>query len=482
MHNNTTILPSIDEIKHQAKKLKQTQTEIKSHNGALDIIANKYGYATWKKMKPAIEEQEKNIFFVLGMTLFNSTVKEIPSIGANRDTVVEQIGQIARNHLGIIERYGSSDALTSIFLGEVAKYYINALYFPYEDTVNALREQSYRLAAKDGLSRPVDCIVTYPSFTYKRREDGVSLHIPVFRGYMLNGDIARLLEIKYERHDSDSGITMESAGDIIFELAELGLDEWTEDHEIYANERELMLVRILEILTTEHRGACKKEVIEDAIEKGAGEALRRIMTTELPFGTCTGGTGILEQLTAKYVVDDEVEKFKKEFMHSFNKVDEQKSPYYLEKFLLSYNDKEKTERRKAGKSDGNGADMMLWSGRSALDMSKIKHHSELKKYVDMIKDREEYFSADVQTLIRCDVKKGKASFEISDVMAMFQREPGDYENISFQTSKMVCTKEEFSNCLQAHWDYCLVNDLLPRVLIDKVILTTEDRWFKNYNE
>lgn len=51
---------TIDKFKTEAKKLREKDPSIKTHSQALDLLSNKYGYASWKILKPIIIKQEED--------------------------------------------------------------------------------------------------------------------------------------------------------------------------------------------------------------------------------------------------------------------------------------------------------------------------------------------------------------------------------------------------------------------------------------
>lgn len=474
------ILPSVDEVKRKAKQLRQENPKIENHNKALDEVSKMCGYDSWKKLKPIIEEQEEDFPFVLAINPFELMCQNNPLLEKNRQIVVEHVDKIVDNYLGAIDKYGSSQALAVIFIDEIALYYSSAFKIDKEEVQKVLNMFAYRLIAPDDIM-PESCAITYPSFKYKKQ--GIMLlHIPVIRGFILEGHIARLMDIDYELFDNDNTLTLESIEGIMAEVAKYAVKKWSEGYILEGDEQELMEEKILQFMSYELRGACREEVVEEVIEEGgAHEDLRRILEQDIqetPMGTCMGGTSIVDELNAKYVNDEAIEKFKEQWRRTFGTVGKRKSPQFLKKHLLNYDDDNKIEKRLKGESDGGVMDMMMWLGDTSLDMSKLKHHPILKAYADVIKGKESYFGISTPTLIRCSLKKGVPSFEVSDLMPMISRDRNDYENTSFQTSRVACTKEEYLSYFQKHWDYCLENDLLPEILVNKVILSTEDRWFK----
>lgn len=53
-----TKLPTMKELKDEARKLRSQNPEITSHNAALDLVSHKYGYKNWKTIRPKLLDED----------------------------------------------------------------------------------------------------------------------------------------------------------------------------------------------------------------------------------------------------------------------------------------------------------------------------------------------------------------------------------------------------------------------------------------
>lgn len=418
-------------------------------------------------------------YYDLGMSVLDTLSEYTDVFESNRSNVVEFIERLSDGHLNTVLKYGSSQALNAILLGEIISFYTKAMGLPEDFVAKLLRMKADILISENDVT-PKDCLIVYPSFSHEKKGLLVT-HVPTIRGYMLDAHYASLVNVDYESCEKKEGLTNEAITATIKLIAEHAAKEWTKGHALESGEMELIEDEIFAVIVLENTEACKEDII-NYLDEVAAPGLVRLLeddkeTYETPLGTCTQGTGYLGGLIAQYVAEEEVEKFKRQFMSDFGSPDKKRSPQYLEEYLISYGDKDIIE----GKEGYFSRDAFIWHGDRALDLSKMKHHPTLKDYTEIIKGKEGYFKIQTPTLIRCSVKSGRVSFEVSDLMPIISPSEEDRENISFQTSRAACTKDEFFNCLQTHLDYCLENDLVPENVAKKIILTTKDKWFNNYN-
>lgn len=70
-----TKLPTMKELKDEARKLRSQNPEITSHNAALDLVSHKYGYKNWKTIRPLLQNKEE-IFEDNNLPIFQVFKKE----------------------------------------------------------------------------------------------------------------------------------------------------------------------------------------------------------------------------------------------------------------------------------------------------------------------------------------------------------------------------------------------------------------------
>lgn len=185
-------------------------------------------------------------YFKLGTSVLDAVIKADKRLEANRDPVSGFIQRTAEQHEAMIEKNGSSEALDSIYVDEIVKYY-NAIMGLPEDFIRGVLLPLAEMLVDEDEPLPKERIVFYPCFAHEKQ--GVAIgHRPVTRAFILDGHNAIPIIVDYKGCDKGLEITSDTVICITGLVAESVADRWSGSHTLTEEEKGLIVCEIFDTL------------------------------------------------------------------------------------------------------------------------------------------------------------------------------------------------------------------------------------------